>query len=70
MRKLLKTLSVLLGCLLIYLVFTSGKRSGQLTYNGKSLGYWEEQALLQVPQGNEQAILPAVEKMGPEAVPF
>jgi hypothetical protein len=70
MRKLLLTLSVLIGCLLAYLAFRSGQQHDHLTYNGKSIGYWEKQALLQVPQGNEKAILPVVKKMGPEAIPY
>lgn len=43
----------------------------RLSYDGKSITYWEKQALIQMPQGNfEKAILPVVKKMGPEAVPF
>jgi hypothetical protein len=70
MRKRFLTLSVLAVCLLVLLSFRRGQRRDNLTYDGKSIGYWEKQALVELPQGNEKAIVPAIKKMGPEAVPF
>lgn len=63
---------MLLACLLASVVSLSARRGdNSLSYKGKSISYWEKQALIQVPQGNfETTLLPTVKVMGPEAVPF
>jgi hypothetical protein len=60
---------VTIVCLLAARQFIGGQND-RLIYNGKSIGYWEKQAYIQIPQGNEKAVQSALEKMGPEAVPF
>ncbi len=63
-------LAVILVILTCLGTFTLSRHDNGPFYNGKSLHYWSNQTLIDLPQGKEEEILLAAKAMGPEAVTF
>lgn len=70
-RRLLTILSITAFGLVCIGSFLAGLNTRGLCYEGKPIGYWEEQALSLLPQGGRDAEVDAIaRKMGPEATIF